>query len=234
MSIFDGLKKNYEKDGVCRPEPEGGAARWLFLVKNNFWTLVSANLLFVAFSLPLITLPAALCALDRVCIKLVIDGRCFLFQDFWKEFKESFLKSLLMGLFCGAGYFASYYLLSLGLSNAESIFGIVFSAIGLCVLLYFIVRASWSFVLLAMLDLSFGDIMKNSAAMMALEWKSDLLMIVSALIFALVSVMLFPFSILPLLLLLFSLLHFTLCYIINEPVQSRIVRPYEEKKSKEE
>ena len=95
MGLFSG---KFEKEGAGLPMPEGGPARYFSLLISNIWKLVGANVLFVLFSLPLITLPAALCALNRVCILIYKNGSCYLWQDFVGEFRASFLRSLLPAL----------------------------------------------------------------------------------------------------------------------------------------
>lgn len=72
--------------------PEGGIQRYALLLTTHFRTLVGLNLLFVLFSLPVITLPAALCAMNRVCMLLIRKGCCFLWQDFRQEFRRSFAR----------------------------------------------------------------------------------------------------------------------------------------------
>ena len=64
----------YEGDG--RGEgPSGPRPRGLRLLGHvlrwHWWTLVKANILFCLFSLPIITIPAALKALTRVCVLLL-------------------------------------------------------------------------------------------------------------------------------------------------------------------
>jgi len=74
MSFFG----NRNKEGAGLPLPEGGFWRYAVILATNFWKLVGLNLFFVAFSLPVITMPAALCGLNRVCMLLIRNGYCFL------------------------------------------------------------------------------------------------------------------------------------------------------------
>ena len=118
-------KKRWEKEGNDSPVPQRGAKRYFFLLGTHFWKLVAGNLLFLVFSIPVVTMPASLAALNRVCVKLVRDGNCLLWQEFWAEWKQGFVSSLLLGLPYGIGIAAGYYLVSLGLSNVQSIYGVL-------------------------------------------------------------------------------------------------------------
>lgn len=64
--------------------------------------MILANAIFLLFCLPVVTIPAALTALSRVYIVLLNDGYVQVFRDFYKEFKESFVNSLFLGLLYAA------------------------------------------------------------------------------------------------------------------------------------
>lgn len=96
MSFFG---HGYEREGAGLPMPEGGIRRYALLLTTHFWKLIGLNLLFVLFSLPIITMPAALCGMNRVCMLLIRNGHCFLWQDFIEEFKRSFVRSILPVVF---------------------------------------------------------------------------------------------------------------------------------------
>ena len=96
MGFFEDLgNRNWKKEGEGKPAPSHGRERFFYLLRTHFWKLITLNLLFLLFSIPVVTLPAALCAMNRVLIKLTRDGNCLLWMEFRDEFKRSFLKSLL-------------------------------------------------------------------------------------------------------------------------------------------
>ena len=141
MSIFG----NRNKEGAGLPWPEGGFRLYAVILATNFWKLVGLNLLFVAFSLPVITMPAALCGLNRVCMLLIRNGYCFLWQDFIEEFKRCFKRSLLPALLFSFLIFFGYYAMSLGLTNVHLplwctafwLIGILATVAGICWGAYF-------------------------------------------------------------------------------------------------
>lgn len=230
MGYFEQLaKKRWMKEGDDRPVPQSGIARYGFLLVTHFGKLVSANLLFVVFSLPVVTLPAALVALNRVCVKLVREGNCLLWAEFWDEFRASLRSGFLLGLPYALLLAVSYYLLSLGASNATSVFGMLFSALGLCAFLFCAVFGSWAFVLKAMLPLPNRDIQKNARALALLEIRRTLAILGVEALQLFLTLALFPYSVVFLALLLPALGQLAIVSLMNGPVQERVVAPFEEK-----
>ena len=138
------------REGAGLPLPEGGFRRYTAVLGTNLWKLIELNLLFLLFCLPVVTIPAALCGMNRVCMLLIRNGYCFLWDDFWQEFRRSFKRTLLPGLLFGLLTAAGYYCMSLGLSNSglalwSTLFwalGMVCTAAGLCWGSYFFALTS--------------------------------------------------------------------------------------------
>ena len=207
--------------------PQSGIGLYFYVLVTHFWKFVTLNLLLVAFALPVVTLPAAICAVNRVCVLLIREGNCFLWDDFFKEFRSSFRKSLPMGLLFGVGIAAGYYLVSLGLSNGQSIFGMLFLATGLFLSIGTALLGSWAFVLLAMLPLRCADVLKNARALTGLEGKRDIAILATHAAVLAFTLMLLPFSLIPLPLFLLSLAQYTVCFLVNTAVQQRVIAPFE-------
>jgi uncharacterized membrane protein YesL len=228
MGFLDELsKKRWAKEGDDRPVPQSGIARYGFLVMTHFWKLVAANLLFFVLSLPIVTLPAALTALNRVCVKLVREGNCLLWPEFRDEFRASLGSSLLLGLPYGFLIAASYYLLSLGISNAASIFGILFSMLGIFALLVCAVFGSWAFVLKSMLPLPNRDIQKNARALAIIEIRRTLAVLGIEALTVFIMLAFFPYSLSLFVLLIPALGQFTVVSLMNSRVQERVIAPFE-------
>lgn len=234
MRLEDFIQKRWKKEGHGKLAPKSGMASYFYLLYTHFWKLVLLNFLFIVFSIPIITFPAALVSLNRGCIKLVRDRNAFIWNEFWDEFKASFVKSLPLGLVCGIILLLSYYLLSLSLSNGGTIYSIVFLVLGLLLLLIGILWGGYVFVLLAMLQLSNKDIIKNAFIILMLDPKRTLWSFLTLLCSGLIIVMLFPISILPMAICMFSVTQYTLCHFVNIPVQKWIIAPYEAKETREE
>jgi hypothetical protein len=92
MSLFSGKMRGPAVDAP--PPPKGGVRRVWFLLKTHFGKFLSLNVLFLAFCVPVVTIPAAIAASDRVCLVLWREGNCFLWEEFWGEFKSELFNSL--------------------------------------------------------------------------------------------------------------------------------------------
>ncbi len=211
------------------PVPARGVRRYLYLLCTNFWKLIGLNLLFLLFSLPIVTLPAALCALNRVAVKLVRDGYCLLWLEFRDEFKCEFFKSLPIGALSLALFGAAYYLLSLSLSNPASVYGMLFGVLGLTVLLLCTALSAYAFLMLPMLALQNRDILSNAYRLALLGGWRTLAALGVCFSTAALLASLFPVGLALLALFAFSFTQFTLCALLNPVIQRYVIAPYEEK-----
>lgn len=211
---------------VDRPVPQSGAKRYFFLLGTHFWKFVLLNLLFLVFSLPIVTIPAGICAVNRVCIKLIDSGNAFVWSDFWEEWKRSAIKALFPGILMAVCLFIGYYFISLGISNGGSIFAMVFYALGLFAALFALAFGSWIFALISMLSLPVSALLKNARALLVMEWKRSLAMIGLHLLAGFFVLFFFPASLLPCAFLLLSFVLYSIAFLAYAPVQEHIVKPY--------
>ncbi len=218
--------------GVTELPPEKGAKRFFFLLTTHPWKLVTLNLVFLMFSIPVVTIPAAVCGMSRVLIKLVREGNCFLWSEFIKEFKANLFKSLPFGLLFAVLLFMSYYALSLSTSSGDSSLSIFAGAIGLFILGLILLFSSYVFVLLPSLALKNRHIAKNALVLMVTEWKTDLVIIGSIVAMAIIIAAFFPYTVILLLFIWFSLQQLIICTAVNETMQRRIIDPYEQSQVK--
>jgi len=93
MNMFNDNFSN--KPDLTEPVPDKGIKRYLFILTNHFFRLMSLNMIFLLFCLPLFTIPASLCALTRVLMILYHTGTCSPWEDFWAGFKQQFLGRLM-------------------------------------------------------------------------------------------------------------------------------------------
>lgn len=216
------------------PAPQEGSRRFFYLLWTYIWKLVWLNVVFLVFCVPVITIPAAISAMDRALIVLVRDGNVLLWEEFRDEFRRDFRTSLPLGLIFGALLFLSYYLLSLALGNLTNMLGPVAFAIGLFVLFFALGRGSYAFLLRAMFDLTTGEILKNANAMAAVRGGRGLAAVLLDLCGLFLVYAFFPYSLIAVALIGVSLHHFLLCYLLNAPIQERIIGPWEELRAQKE
>jgi uncharacterized membrane protein YesL len=169
VSLFFGKRHVPTVDAL--PPPKSGFQRGWFLIKTHLSKFISLNILFLVFCLPVVTIPAAFAATNRVCLVLWREGNCFLWEEFWSEFKREFIRALLVGIpaVCGIG------LMALGLIlNGEGMsviaawtLRILFAAGGA----WCSAVTSYAFGMLALIRLPVGKILSNALFLTMLEPK---------------------------------------------------------------
>ena len=97
-----------EGPGIAKDAPKPEGLRLLASVLGReWWELLKLNLLFIAVSLPLVTLPAAYYATVSISLAMVEDRNVYLWRDFWRAFRSRFLPATVLGVvFCCAGALA--------------------------------------------------------------------------------------------------------------------------------
>lgn len=112
----------------------------LMTALNRLTDLVVANLLFLLFSLPVVTIGASLTALQTVVLDLARDQEYVIHKRFWQAFRQHFKQSTLLWLvFLAAGLVlaASYAAASTLGAGFARFYAVVLGALGLVVLLVF-------------------------------------------------------------------------------------------------
>ena len=230
MGILEqiGKKRFAPGKGVTELPPQKGIKRFFFLFSTHFWRLIQLNLLFVLFCLPVVTIPAALCGMNRVLITLVRDGNCFLWSEFSKEFKANLLKSLPFGILFTFLAFDAYFFFNTASVSGDPGTSIFAGAAGCVFLGFAVLFSSYVFVLLPTLALTNRYIAKNAFILMLTEWKTSLLILAGTSILAFITAAFFPFTIILIVLILFSITQLIVCSAVNEPLQRRIIGPFEQ------
>ena len=205
-----------DREGAGLPLPEGGIRRYGVLLATHFWKLVELNLLFILFSVPIVTLPAALCGVNRVCVLLIRNGYCFVWGDFWEEFRRSFRRSLLPALLFALLLFVGYYAMSLGLTNAGlPVWSVLFWAVGIAASSAGICWGGYFFVLVALLDQKNKVVLKNARLLCMVNPFKAFAVLAAVVLMALLLAALMPLSIALLLICAVVLVQYTVCFLVN-------------------
>ncbi len=229
------LKERFQKEGAGQPAPETGWARLGVMALTHFWKLITANLLFVLFSLPVITLPAALTALNRVCVIIYKDGNIFLWEEFRKEFKRSILRSILPGLGFALLLFGGYFFMSLGNGNLQRGFvGVVFWAFGILMAAVAVILGEYFFVVSSVLDIGVGGAMKNSLLLWMSRPGSGLLILVWVALLSVAMAALLPIGLVLLLLIWAVLAQYPVSFLVYDVTEDLVLIPYEEQQRQKE
>lgn len=76
-----------------------------FQTMSKLFDLMFVSILWVIFSMPVITMGPATVALYYVTVKVVRKERGYVFAEFWKSFKENFLTGIIyMAVILGIGF----------------------------------------------------------------------------------------------------------------------------------
>jgi hypothetical protein len=228
MGILNKFMSWYHGDNETEKEPpRSGIKRVAYILLNYTGNLVLVNILFLLCCIPVITIPAALTALNRYLIKILRIGYGFSLLDYTLEFKKTLLKSIPLGLMVGVICFYGYYLLSLANNFQPGAQQNMISGIGFGVLSVGFLLGAYVFVLAAMLDLAGKHLLKNAAILMIMEWKTSLLLelVIWGMGFAMLAFA--PYSIIIVLPIGFSMQQLAVCALINPVVNKRIIEPYE-------
>lgn len=217
MNIFDSMlgRQFAPGPGVTGPEPKKGLARFKLIIHNHFSKLVYLNLLTLLFSLPVVTIPAALSAAGAVSAKLVFYGNCFLFDDFFAAFKREFLSRTVFGFLMLLPLAGCIFVCAAGVRGAGMIALLVISGIiAVNSLIYFplcgcVVTAKKAFAL--------------SFAVPIVYFPRWLLMLLPAAATAAIHTFLFPYSLIALIFINVSLL-----LLVSELIMYPALSAYEQ------
>lgn len=224
------MKRWYEpkKDtpGIEKDAPKKkGLALFLEILWREFWGILKLNLLFLVSCIPVVTIPAAITAMNRITVTMVRDRNYFMMTDYWKAFKRDFGKSLLGGivLLLAFGLFGLstwfYYMVS---QSSGALF-LILAGCSLCLLLtaYFI--SLYFFPMLAMVDLDFKHLFLNSCVLSYSCIKRTLPAALITLAILLVCIGLLPFSMVYIVVILFSLNSLIGNFFLVKPIEQHVL-----------
>jgi uncharacterized membrane protein YesL len=153
-----------EGPGVPRhAPPKKGLALLGAVIAREGWTLIELNLLYVLFSLPLVTIPAAQVATTRVVVLMLEDRNIYLLRDFWETFRDRFWRATAFGV----GNLAVLALAAcsgyafLQAARAELMFAVPL-AVCAATAVFVAIAAAHGFALLALSDLPLGALVRLS------------------------------------------------------------------------
>ncbi len=86
---------------------------------SKLYDIIFLSVLWVVFSLPVVTMGASTTALYYTSVKVILHERDYVFSSFWKSFKENFLNATIFWLI----FMAIYVILGTNIWMAVSVFG---------------------------------------------------------------------------------------------------------------
>lgn len=211
------------------------AKKWenaMLSASTKLWVLLRLNVLFIVFGAALVTLPKATAAMCKVHLKLLRKGDCDVWRDFWREFRRGFLKSLAAGAVM-AGLMAAVALAGwVAYGAAQGFAGALVIALAAVCELYLLMACCYLFPMMALVDLSAMQSVKNALLLPLIELKCSLLLILPLAMVA-ACILWFPYSLPFMVLGIFSMSAMLVCHSVNKPLQKRIIEPYYAKEEAE-
>lgn len=187
-------------------------------------TLLFLNLLFLISCIFIVTIPAALTALCGICLKLRRGEQVRLLKDYFYLLRRDFTRALgggaVLAALAGLAGYGIFFYGQLSASHSLLLLpGIVTMLLLICV----IITSFYFFPMNAMIDLPVLVLLRNSLVLSALEIRRSLAALA---LFLLLGVFagagLWPYSLVYLLLLSFSLQALALVYIVSPAVEKRV------------
>ncbi len=145
-------------------------------VMTRIFNLLELNLLWLIFSLPVITVGASTCALYTLCFRILSDRETSVFREFIKAFKENFRQSLpytLTLLVAGGILAADFHILGGDGRSTQSIL------YGCCLVLLAgaVAVFSYAFPLFSRFENTFGGTMNNAWRLAATKLPQTLVLL---------------------------------------------------------
>lgn len=184
---------NYNKVGPGIPKnmpKKKGVALFFDILKREFWSIIGLNLLFLICSIPVVTIGASYAALNHVVVKMIRDEPVEVIYEFKRglklNYKQGTMLTLLFTLImvcCAFSYF--FYM------ERFEYMGYLMVGIATITVIVF----TYAFPMIASVDLSFKNIMKNSLILSFIDIKRTALVIVANVFMFLFNFFFFPVNI---------------------------------------
>ena len=130
---------------------------------RKFWKLITINLMYIIFCLPIITIGPATAGITKILRNYAREEHAFIFADFWDTFKQNFKKAFIIGildiLIVGIVFFDIYVYLQI---ITDKIVWIITLAVLMLTTTIFLFMNYYIYTLLITFKLSFKQVIKNS------------------------------------------------------------------------
>lgn len=189
---------NFEREGTEIEKEEVFDYTFISFFKlliDKFWILIKLNLLFIIFSLPIVTIPASLGALNSITMLLVQRKHVFLWSDFIAKFKENWKQSTVCFIILSILTLFILFCLNLyiNISHVNQLFMILFF-VTLSLLVFLEMISLYVYPLITTISLSIKNIIKNSIFLSIVCIKNSILGLILFTFFILSSILFIPFS----------------------------------------
>lgn len=229
VSFFDHQSSG---KGVAKDAPQKKPFfRYFEIFGRKFWQIIELNLLFILFSLPIVTFGPSMAAMTHVMRKFILEQPCFLFDEFFTAFKKNFKQSLFIGILdviCIASVLVVLHLYVFADKLPDEYYIYLFIFVG--IISVFFMMHFFIYLEIVALKLSLKAIVKNGLFLVFLGVKRvALTFVINVAILSLILLFL-PFSLIAVIFFPIALMCFTTVFICYPVIQKYIVNPYYEEK----
>lgn len=215
-----------EGPGVEKNETQRkGLLLFSHLLISKFWDILKLNILFIIYSIPIITIGPAFGAMTSITMSMVQGKHIFIFSDFHEAFKANWKQSLICGLLNSM----VFILLNISvpfyfkLSQDNYMFFFIFFFL-LFISLLFALTWLYIYPLLTTVSLSIKDVFKNAFLLSIACFKNTLLGSLICWAILLINIILFPFSFPFILIFTFGFLSFIVSFTTWSGIQKYIIK----------
>lgn len=204
-------------EGDDRPLKKYGFGRLWYVVTTHGGKLFLVNLLAVLFSLPVVTAPAAWTALHAVVQQYYRTGYGEVWPKFWSEFKTAFVPRLLISC-------VLLLLPVLGwLVGGQFSEGLAFGVCAFFLVLDILVMGWW-YPQMSILKIGPALTLRNAFLLIFIAGKQNVLLILISVIVAALVALLWPVSVILILLFLPVLAALLITDVVNPVLDERLIK----------
>ena len=205
---------------------QSGWRRFGEVLLNEWWELLKLNLLFIVSCLGIITIPAALTAMNRICIMMEENEVHVLRRDYWAAFRRDFLRSTLGGAILAALLLLFGYVALLYAQFAASRSYLIFlGAVMIFLVLLVFMTGMYFFPMNARVDLPAGILLRNSFLLAVTGAKKTIpALLFHLLSFGLIGTGLWPQSILYIISFMFSFTALVNVFLVYPGIRQRVIK----------
>ena len=196
---------------------------------RKFWKLITLNLIYILFCIPIVTIGPATAAMTYILKNHTMERPVFLWSDFLEAFKKNWKQGFVMGLIDLVVLVLSYvayqfYFAQLDSSNFFYVPLVLVLSIGFIVAL----ASMYMFIMIPVLDMKFKPMLKNAFLLSIVGIKTNLLTTLFVVLISVLMFLFFPITILLIIPLYFTTVWFIMTYNSFQYVEKYIIDPYYE------
>jgi len=229
MGLFDNILNLKPKNKIAEdePPPKKGIALFFQVFMSEYRELLKLNLIMILFCLPVVTIPAAITAMNKIIMFMFLDKRYSTFSDFFATFKSEWKRSMLAGLIyfpllALAGFGVYFYLSVMESFLFFSVSALIFSII--------LIAGFYVFPMIAVVDINLKGVFKNAVMLTLLRLPQNVLALIIIFLLTLVVWMFLPPTLIFVIFIFFALIGFisTFCaytglkkFVINDNLSQK-------------